>query len=89
MFTDKSYFSSESAFFPRMKYLRTNKTSNGSNFGWLMRQMSINQINQSIVLVSCVPGVFSPAAAILESEKTLGTRLVHVLVTERSLQAEI
>ena len=26
-----------------MKNLRTKKTSNGSNFGWLIRQMSINQ----------------------------------------------
>ena len=34
---------SESAFFPRMKNLHTKKTSNGSNFGWLIRQMSINQ----------------------------------------------
>ena len=33
----------ESAFFPRMKNLHTKKTSNGSNFGWLIRQMSINQ----------------------------------------------
>ena len=33
----------ESAFFPRMKNLQTKKTSNGSNFGWLIRQMLINQ----------------------------------------------
>ena len=26
-----------------MKHLHTRKTSNGSNFGWLIRQMSINQ----------------------------------------------
>ena len=26
-----------------MKNLHTRKTSNGSNFGWLIRQMSINQ----------------------------------------------
>ena len=26
-----------------MKYLHTIKTNNGSNFGWLIRQMSINQ----------------------------------------------
>ena len=33
----------ECAFFPRMENLHTKKTSNGSNFGWLIRQMSINQ----------------------------------------------
>ena len=33
----------ESVFFPRMENLHTKKTSNGSNFGWLIRQMSINQ----------------------------------------------
>ena len=33
----------ESAFFPRMENLHTCITSNGSNFGWLIRQMSINQ----------------------------------------------
>ena len=32
---------SESAFFPRMKNLHTKKTRNGSNFGWLSRQLSI------------------------------------------------
>ena len=40
----KAAFSvSQSAFFPRMKNLRTRKTSNGSNFDWLIRQLSINQ----------------------------------------------
>ena len=40
----KAAFSvSQSAFFPRMKNLRTRKTRNGSNFDWLIRQMSINQ----------------------------------------------
>ena len=34
---------SESAVFPRLKNLHTEKTSNGSNFGWLIQQMSINQ----------------------------------------------
>ena len=33
----------ESAFFPSMKNLQTRKTSNGSSFGWLIQQMSINQ----------------------------------------------
>ena len=41
---DKSYFLSQPVCnFPRVKYLHTRKTSNGSNFGWLIRQMSINQ----------------------------------------------
>ena len=41
---DKSYFLSQPVcIFPRMENLRTRKTSNGSNFGWLIRQMSINQ----------------------------------------------
>ena len=34
---------SESAFLPRMKNSHTKKTSTGSNFDWLIRQMSINQ----------------------------------------------
>ena len=34
---------SESAFFSRMKKLHTIKASTGSNFDWLIRQMSINQ----------------------------------------------
>ena len=34
---------SQSAFFPRVKKLHTRKTSKRSNFGWLIRQMSINQ----------------------------------------------
>ena len=33
----------EKIFFPRMKNLHTKKTYNGSDFGWLIRQMSINQ----------------------------------------------
>ena len=42
---EQVYYSqvTESAFFPRMKNLQTKKTSNGSNFGWLIRQMLINQ----------------------------------------------
>ena len=41
---DKSYFLSQPVcIFPRVKNLHTRKTSNGSNFGWLIRQMSINQ----------------------------------------------
>ena len=34
---------SESAFFPLMKNLHTKKSRKGSSFGWLIRQMSINQ----------------------------------------------
>ena len=34
---------SESTVFPRMKNLHTKKASNGSNFGWLIQLMSINQ----------------------------------------------
>ena len=30
-------------FFPRMNNLHTKKTCNGSNFAWLIRQMSVNQ----------------------------------------------
>ena len=33
----------ESAVFPRMKNWHTKKTRNGSKFGWLIQQMSINQ----------------------------------------------
>ena len=42
---DKSYFLSQRVFifFLRMKNLHTKKTRNGSDFGWLIRQMSINQ----------------------------------------------
>ena len=39
----KSYLVSESAFSPRMENLHSKKTRNESNFGWLIRQMSINQ----------------------------------------------
>ena len=34
---------SASALSPRMEYLHTKKVCNGSNFGWLIQQMSINQ----------------------------------------------
>ena len=34
---------SESAVFPRLKNLYTEKTSNGSNFGWFIQHMSINR----------------------------------------------
>ena len=42
---DTSYFLSQRVciFFPRMKHLHTRKTCNGSDFGWLIPQMSINQ----------------------------------------------
>ena len=39
----KSFFFFESAVFPRMKNWHTKKTRNGSKFGWLIQQMSINQ----------------------------------------------
>ena len=39
--TDKSYFLNFSH--ARKICMHTRKTSNGSNFGWLIRQMSINQ----------------------------------------------
>ena len=60
--TDKS----QSAFFPRVKNFHSRKTSKGSNFGWLIRQMSINQksgwqtfrrrfVSGSLFVSSCPP----------------------------------
>ena len=42
---DTRYFLSQRVciFFPRMKNLHTRKTCNGSDFGWLIPKMSINQ----------------------------------------------
>ena len=39
----KAIFQVSQSAFPRVKNLHTRKTSNGSNFGWLIQQMSINQ----------------------------------------------
>ena len=37
------FLSQRSAVFPRTKNLHTTETSKGSDFGWLIKQMSINQ----------------------------------------------
>ena len=72
----------ESAFFPSMKNLQTRKTSNGSSFGWLIQQMSINQksgrktfrrrfVSGSILDSPCPPGCYFQSETKIEFDLRL------------------
>ena len=76
---------SESTFFPRMKNLHTKITSNRCNFGWLIRQMSINKksgwktfrrrfVPGSLIVSPC------PLECILQSKTKIEPDLRLVLV---------
>ena len=68
----------QSAFFPLVKYLHTRKTSNGGNFGWLIRQVSINQksgrqnVSGSLFVSSCPPECYLQSETEIEPDLWLG-----------------
>ena len=84
---------SQSAFFPRVKNLHTRKTSNGSNFGWLIRQMSINQksgrqtfrrrfVSGSLFVSPCPPECY------LQSETKIEPHL-RLFLSENAIKVKI
>ena len=69
--------------FPHMKNLHTRKTSNGSNFGWLIQQMSINQksgqktfrrrfVSGSVFVLPCPPECYLQSETKIELDLRLG-----------------
>ena len=72
------------AFFPLIKNLQTKKTRKGSSFGWLIRQMSINQksgrktfrrrfVSGSIFVSPCPPECYFQSETKIEP----GLRLIY------------
>ena len=77
-----------------MKTLRTKKTSNGSNFGWLIRQMSINQksgrqtfrrrfASGSLFVSPCPPECYLQSETKIEPDLKLDKALLFFSVKER------
>ena len=71
-----------SAFFPHVKNLHTRKTSNGSTFGWLIWQMSINQksgrqtfrrrfVSGSLFVLPCPPECYFQSETKIEPDLRL------------------
>ena len=82
---------SKSAVFPRMKNLHTKKTSNRSNFGWLIQQTSINQksgrqtfrrrfVSGSLFVSPCLPECYLQSKMKIEPDLRLGINFHHVLM---------
>ena len=79
---------SESTFFPRMKNLHTKITSNRSNVGWLIRQISVNQKSGwKTFRRRSVPGSLfvspCPLECILQSKTKIEPDLRLVLVRQQ------
>ena len=84
-----------------MENLHTKKTSNGSNFGWLIRQMSINQksgrqtfrrrfVSGSLFVSPCPPECYLQSETKIEPDlRLMGHRILQLAKTTQTARDEI